>query len=150
MRRENLDAEGGEESEDIVSQPEKADKATTSSDEGEVQSEGKVKEAPATLPEHNTQHEKLSRVRNKRKREDTDNNYVHGKKHASRSARGFVRELDAAVAGDQVLDYGDEPSTVEDSKQNDPVALQPTERDQESQARPAEGRKIWWPTIEAT
>ena len=154
VRKENLEAEGGEEFEDVVSQPERAVKASTPSEEGEVQSDGEVKEASATLPEHNTQYEQASRVKNKRKREDTDTNYVHGKKYASRSARGLVRELDSAAVEDQVLDYGEEPSTAppiaEESKQNDLVALQPAEQDRESQARPPEGKRIWWPTIEAT
>ena len=154
VRKENLDAEGGEQSEDMPFQPEEAVKATTISDEGEVQSDGEVKEAPATLPEHNPQHGQAPSVRNKRKREDTDTIYVHGRKHASRSARGFVRELDSATAKDCVLDYGEEPSTApstaEESKKNDLVALKPAEQDRESQARPTEGRKIWWPNIEAT
>ena len=155
VRKENLEAEEGEQLEDIPAQPEEeAVKATTLSDEGEVQSDGKVKEASATLPEHNSQYEQASPVRNKRKREDTDSNYVHGKKHASRSARGFVRELDSATADNCVLDYGEEPSiapsTAEESKQNVLRALQPAEQDRESQARPTEGRKIWWPIIEAT
>lgn len=145
VRKENLEAEGGNQSENIGSQPEEVVKATALSDEeGEVQSEGEVNEVFATVLENTPQHTQATHAREKRKRGDTSTSYMHGKKHASRSARGFVRELDTAVAEDQILDYGDEPSIVEGSKMNGFAATEVADQGR------AEGRKIWWPIIEAT
>ena len=150
VRKENSEAEGGDQSEATDSKQEDAIKATALSDEeGEVQSDGEVKEVSATLSENGHQDLDAMDARRKRKRADTDTGYVYGKKHASRSARGFVRELDSAVVEDQILDYGDEPSTTEDFKQSGFAAGQGVEHGRESQARPAEGKKIWWPIIEA-
>ncbi len=168
VRKENLEAEGVEQSEAMDDQPEDVT-ATVPSDEegevrseamddqpeditanvlsdeeGEVQSDGEVK-AEKTPNEVGTMHREK-----KRKRGGTDNGYMHGKKNASRSARGFVRELDSVATGDQVLDYGDEPSTVEVAKQNEAAATKAAEKHRESHVRPAEGKKIWWPIIEAT
>ena len=149
-RKENLEAEGGDQSEATDSQQEDAVKATALPDEeGEVQSDGEVKEVSAKLSEGATHDLDAMVARKKRKRAETDTSYAHSKKHASRSARGFVRELDSAVVEDQILDYGDEPSTTEDSKQSGFAAGQGVEHGRESQARPAEGKKIWWPIIEA-
>ena len=150
VRKENLEAEGGDQFEATGSQQEEAAKATALLDEeGEVQSDGEVKEVSATLSEIASQNLDAVDARKKRKRADTDTSYAYGKKHASRSARGFVRELDSAVVEDQILDYGDEPSITENSKQSGLAAAQGVEHGRESQARPAEGKKIWWPIIEA-
>lgn len=150
VHKENLEADGTEPSNAMVSQPEEAVDATVSSDEeGEVQSDGEVKEIFATAPKVDHQRVEATHARKKRKREDTDASYVHGGMHASRSVRGFVRELDSAAAEDQILDYGDEPSIIEEPKQDEIAAAQVPEQDRESQARPAEGRKIWWPIIAA-
>lgn len=151
VRKENMEAEGGGELEIGVFQPEEAIEATTSSDEeGEVQSDREVKEVFATVPESAPQHVEAMHAREKRKRGYTDTGYVYGRKYASRSTRGFVRELDSAAAKDQILDYGDEPSIAEGFKQSGFAATQVSEQDRESQARSAEGRKIWWPIIEAS
>lgn len=150
MRKENLEAEGGDQSETTGSQQEETFKATTLSDEeGEVQSDGEVREVSATLSEAAPHNPEVMDARKKRKRADTDTSYAYSKKHASRSARGFVRELDSAAVEDQILDYGDEPLPAEDSKQNGFADAQGVEHGVESQARPAEGKKIWWPIIEA-
>ena len=150
MHQENLEAEGGDQSEATDSQQEETVKATVLPDEeGEVLSDGELKEVSATLSETGPQDLDAMDARKKRKRADTDTSYAYGKKHASRSARGFVRELDSAAVEDQILDYGDEPSTIEDSKQGEFAAAHGVEHGRESQARPAEGKKIWWPIIEA-
>ena len=52
-----------------------------------------------------------------------------------RKARGIVRELDASIADEQVLDYGDEGPSNTDSVEE--VTKEP----------PPEGKKIWWPVI---
>lgn len=151
VRRENLEAEGGEQSETMVAQSEEAVEATALSDEeGEVQSDGGVKEVLATAPDTTPQFAEATPARQKRKREDADTSYVHGRKHASRSTRGFVRELDSAATEDQILDYGDEPSAAEVSRQCEAETTQVTGSHPEGQACPTEGKKIWWPIIQAT
>ena len=150
VREENLEAEGGEQPETLGSPPEEALKATALLDEeGELQSDEEVKEVVPTVAEDTPQHVEATNSSKKRKRGDTDTGYVHGRKYASRSARGFVRELDSATAEDQILDYGDELSMGGESKQNESVATIVAKQRHESQARPAEGKKIWWPIIEA-
>lgn len=145
-----MEADGGDQSEATATQHEEAVKASAlSNEEGEVQSAGEVKEVFATPSETAPHNVSTTNAGEKRKRGDTDTSYAYGKKHASRSARGFVRELDSAVAEDQILDYGDEPSTTEDFNQIGSAAAQGAEHGRESQARPAEGKKIWWPIIEA-
>ena len=151
VRKENLEAEGGEESESIIPQPEQLVKATTSSDEeGEVRSDGEVEDALSTIPETATQYAESTQARKKRKFVDTDTGYGYGRKYASRSARGFVRELDSATAQDQVLDYGEEPPTVDGAKEVEVATTQVVGQKHESPARPSEGKKIWWPVIEPT
>lgn len=151
VRKENMEAEGGEESESIDSQPEHLVKATASSDEeGEVRSDGEVKDALSTIPETASQHAEDRKARRKRKLVDTGTGYGYGRKYASRSARGFVRELDSATAQDQVLDYGEEPLTVDGAKEDEVAAIQVVGQERESPARPSEGKKIWWPIIEPT
>ncbi len=168
VRKENLEAEGGEQSEAMDDQPEDVTATVLSDEEGEVRSEamddqpedvtanvlsdeeGEVQsdgEVKAEITHHEVE---TTHGEKKRKRGDTDNGYMHGKKHASRSARGFVRELDSVATEDQVLDYGDEPSTVEGAKQNEVAGTKVAEKHRESYVRPAEGKKIWWPIIEAT
>ena len=149
VHKENLEAEGGEESESMGSQPEQLVKATASSDEeGEVRSDNEIKDALATSPEAASQHAEDMQARKRRKLMDTDTGYGHGRKYASRSTRGFVRELDSATAQDQVLDYGEEPSTVDGVKDVEVAATQVVGKERESRARPSEGKKIWWPIIE--
>lgn len=151
VHRENLEAEGGIQPETISSRPEEDVEATSLSDEeGEVQSDGEVKEDFAAVLESTSQHAEATSTGKKRKREDISTGHVHGRKQASRSARGFVRELDSAAAEDQILDYGDEPSVVEGSKENDFSVTEVAEQGREGQARRAEGKRIWWPIIEAT
>lgn len=151
VRRENLEAEGGEQSMGLDVQPEEYVKATVFLDEeGEVKSDGEVEEPLATVPDTTPQRVEYTQARKKRKRGDADVGYVHGRKQVSRSARGFVRELDSAAAENQILDYGDDTSAVEGSKENKFTTTQVAEQDRESRAHPAEGRKFWWPVIEAT
>ena len=150
VHKENLEAEGGEESESMVSQPEQHVKATASSDEeGEVRSEGEVKDALATIPETASQHAEATQAWKKRKLVDADTGYGYDKKYASRSDRGFVRELDSATAQDQVLDYGESP-TVDGAKEAEVAATQAVGQERESRGRPSEGKTIWWPIIEST
>lgn len=151
VHKENLEAEGTEPSESRVSQPEEDVEANELSDEeGEVQTDAEVGAVFSTAPKFDHQRMEATWAIKKRKIGDADMDHVHGRKYASRSARGFVRELDSAAAEDQILDYGDEASTTDESKQIRSAAAQFSEQDRESQARPAEGRKIWWPIIEAT
>ena len=151
VRKENLEAEGGEESESMISQPEQLVKATASSDEeGEVRSDGEVRDALATISEAVFHHVENTQAGKKRKLADTDTGYGYGRKYASRSARGFVRELDSATAQDQVLDYGEEPPTVCGAKEFEPATTQAVGQERETRARPSEGKKIWWPIIEPT
>ena len=151
VHRENLEAEGGEESEFMGSQPEQLVKATASSDEeGEVRSDNEVKDALATSPEAASQNAEDTQARKKRKVVDTDTGYGYGRKYASRSARGFVRGLDSVTTQDQVLDYGEEHPTVDGAKENEVAATQVVGQDRESRARSGEGKKIWWPIIEPT
>ena len=150
VRRENLETEGGDDSEVTVLEQDEVVKAIALSDEeGEVQSDGKVQEVSATLSETGPQDLNNMHAGQKRKRADADTSYAYGKRHASRSARGFVRELDSSVVKDQILDYGDEPPTAENSKQSGFASARSAEHARESQARQVEGKKIWWPTIEA-
>ena len=150
VRKENLEADGGDIPDDMTSRPEEAIEATMLSDEeGEVLSDGEVKEVSVTVPQDTREYEQDMHARKKQKREDTNGDYVHGKKHASRSARGFVRELDSAVAQDQILDYDDEPTAADGAKDNNAQITHAEGQDREGQARPAEGKKIWWPIIEA-
>ena len=151
MRRENLEVEGVEQFIGLDAQPEEDVKATVFSDEeGEVKSDGEVEEPLATVPNTTPQRVEYTQPRKKRKRGDADVGYVHGRKQVSRSARGFVRELDSAAAENQILDYGDDTSAVEGSKENEFTTTQVAEQDRESLAHPAEGRKFWWPVIETT
>ena len=151
VHKENLEAEGGEESVSMVFQPVQIVKATASSDEeGEVRSDGEVKDALATIPEAASQHAEDPQARKKRKLVDTDTGYGYGRKYASRSARGFVRELDSATAQDEVLDYGEEPLTIGGAKDIEVATTQAVGQERESRARPSEGKKIWWPIIELT
>ena len=151
VHKENLEAEGVEESGSMDFQSEQLVKATPSSDEeGEVGSDGEVKDALATIPEASSQHGEDRQARKKRKLGDTDTSYAHGRKYASRSTRGFVRELDSATAQEQVLDYGEEPSTVDGAKEVEVAVTQFVGQNRESRARPGEGKKIWWPIIELT
>lgn len=151
VRKENLEAEGVEQSEGMFSQSEEKVEAILSSDEeGEVRSDGEGKEAFTTMSEISPQDMEATHAGKKRKRGVADDGYVHDRKYASRSARGFVRELDSAASEDHVLDYGDETPTAQGSKQNDFTATQVAEQDRDNQASPAEGKKIWWPIIEAT
>ena len=151
VRRENLEAEGGEQSVELDTQPEEYIKATAFLDEeGEVESDGEVKEPLAPILGITPERAEATQTKKKRKRGDADVGNVHGRKQASRSARGIVRELDSAAAENQILDYGDDTSAVEGSKENEFAATRVTELERESRGRPAEGKKIWWPTIEAT
>ena len=151
VQKENLEAEGDEGLENMVSQPEQHVKATASSDEeGEVRSDGEVKDALAEIPEAASQHAENTRARKKRKLVDKDTGYGYGRKHASRSARGFVRELDSATAQDQVLDYGEDPPTVAGAKEDEVAATEAAGQNPESRPRLGEGKKIWWPIIEPT
>ena len=150
VRKENLEAEGGEQCQPFVAPLEEAVEATTLSDEeGEVQSDGEVKEVLAMAPETTPQFVEVPHARQKRKREGTDTDYGHGRKHASRSTRGFVRELDSAAAEDQILDYGNEPSAAEVPSGFEAQTTEVPGSHPESQARPTKGKKIWWPIIQA-
>ena len=150
VRKENLEAEGGDQSETMASEPEEGAEATTLLDEERgVQIDPEVKEVLATIPEPTPQHMEATHLIGKRKRGDTDTGHVHGRKYASRSTRGFVRELDSAPAGDQILDYGEESSIAKEIKQNEFAVPQAPEQDRQSEVLPPEGRIIWWPIIEA-
>lgn len=151
VRQENLEAEGGEKSETMVSHPGKTVEATTLSDEeGEVRSDGEAKDVLATVPESTVEQVKATHVGKKRKIEGTDSGYGHGRKYTSRSARGLVRDLDSATTEAQILDYDEEPSTAEGFQGTKVPAAQVAGHNRERQARPVDGKKIWWPTIEAT
>lgn len=150
VRKENLEADGGDQSETMASEPEEGAEATTLPDEERgVQNSPEVKEVFTTVSEITPQHMKATHLAGKRKRGDTDTGHVHGRKYASRSTRGFVRELDSAAAEDQTLDYGEESSIADEIKQNGLSVPQAQEKDRQSQVRPPEGRSIWWPIIEA-
>ena len=89
----------------------------------------------------------ISDTRKKRKRNHIDSNGSNGR---SITSRGVVRELDSAMADDQVLDYGDESSNTELPMPHDPEVIQ-TVVGQEAHQTPkpiTEGKKIWWPVIE--
>ena len=150
VRKENLEADEGDQSETVASQLEEGAEATTLPDEeGGVQIDPEVKRASSTISETTSQHVEATHLIGKRKRGDTDTGHVHGRKYASRSTRGFVRELDSAAAEDQTLDYGEESSIAEEIKQNEFSVTQAQEKDRQSRVRPPEGRRIWWPIIEA-
>ena len=150
VRKENLEADGGDQSETVASQPEKGAEATTLPDEERaVQIGPEVKEVSTTVSETTPQNMEATHLAGKRKRGDTETGHVYGRKHASRSTRGFVRELDSAAAEDQTLDYGDESSIATEIKQDEFAVSQAQEMDRQSQVRPPEGRRIWWPIIEA-
>ena len=149
VRKENLEADGGDQSETLASQPEEDAEATILPDEErEVQIGPEVKEVFPTVLETTPKHIEAGHVAGKRKRGDTDTAHLHSRKYASRSTRGLVRELDSAAAEDQTLDYGEEPSVVEEAKQNEFAVPQPQGKDQQSQVGPHEGRSIWWPIID--
>ena len=151
VRKENLKAERGEESESVVPQPEQAVKVNTSSDEErELLSDGEVRDVNATVPEATLHYVGLTHASKKRRLGDTDTGYGHGRMYTSRSARGLVRELDSATVQDQTLDYGDEPYTADGAKEVEVAATETAGEDRESRARLGEGKKIWWPIIEAT
>ena len=150
VRNENLEADGGDQSDIVASHPEEGAEATTLPDEEQVVQIGSdVKEVSTAVSETTPQNMEATHLAGKRKRGDTDTGHVHGRKYASRSTRGLVRELDAAAAEDQILDYGEESSIAEEVKQNEFAVPQAQEKDHQSQARPSEGRRIWWPIIEA-
>ena len=150
VRKENLEADRGDQSETVASQPEQGAETTTLLDEERaVQIGPEVKEISTAVPETTSQKMEATHLAGKRKRGDTDNGHVHGRKSASRSTRGFVRELDSAAAEDQTLDYGEESSIADEVKQNEFAVPQAQEKDRQGQVRPPEGRRIWWPIIEA-
>ena len=149
VRKENLEADGGAQSDTTASEPEEGAEANTLPDEERaVQIGPEVKEVSAIISETNHQDMEATHPAGKRKRGDTDTGHVHGRKYASRSTRGFVRELDSVAAEDQTLDYGEESSIAEEVKQNEFAVPQAQEKDRQSQVRPPEGRRIWWPIIE--
>ena len=151
VHKENLEADEGDQSDTVASEPEEGAEVTTLPDEERgVQSGSEVKEVLTTVSETPPQHIEATHLAGKRKRGDTDTGHVHGRKYASRSTRGFVRELDSVAAEDQTLDYGEDSSIAEEVKQNEFAVPQAQEKDSQSQVRPSEGRRIWWPIIEAT
>ena len=91
-------------------------------------------------------------LNNKRKRKSTEGNDRIGKEPTHRR---LVRELDSVTMDDQVLDYGDEPSTSREAIAKSEVKLQASISDLEDappqssvgQKRPLEGKKIWWPIL---
>ena len=150
VRKENLEADGGDQSETVASPPEEGAEATTFPDEEQVvRIDSEVMEVSTAVPETSPQHIGATHLAGKRKRGDTDTGHVHGRNYASRSTRGFVRELDSAAAEHQTLDYGEESSIAEEVKQNEFAVPQAQEGDRQSQVHPPEGRRIWWPIIEA-
>ena len=149
VRKENLEADGGDQSETVASQPEGAEATTLPDEEQGVQTSPEAKEVSTTVSETTPQHLEANHLAGKRKRGDSNTGHVHGRKYASRSTRGFVRELDSVAAEDQTLDYGEEPSIAEEVKENEFAVPQAQEKDCQTQVRPPEGRRIWWPTLKA-
>ena len=150
VRRENLEADGCEEGEVMLPPPEEAVECTASSDEeGEVRSDGEAIEVCATVPKSAPGHMPSTHVVKKPNSEVTNRSPVPGSRYVSRSARGIVRDLDSVVAPDQMLDYDDEPSTAAGSKEDGLQETKNAAHDRESQIRPAQGKKIWWPIIKA-
>ncbi|KAM0799203.1 hypothetical protein BDR22DRAFT_343835 [Usnea florida] len=150
VRKENSEADGGDQPETVASQPEGAEATTLPDEEQGVQTGPEAKEVFTTASETTPQHLEATHLAGKRKRGDSDTGHVPGsRKYASRSTRGFVRELDSIAAEDQTLDYGEESSIAEEVKQNEFAVPQAQEKDCQSQVRPSEGRKIWWPTLKA-
>ena len=147
VRKENLEADGGDQFETVASQPEE-NPTTLPDEERAVQIDPEVEEAFTTVSGTAPQNMEATQLAGKRKRGDTNTGHIHGRKYASRSTRGLVRELDSAAAEDQTLDYGEESSIAEEIKQNDFAVPQAQEVDRQSQVRPPEGRRIWWPIIE--
>ena len=156
--KENRQADGYELSDSQLSDGE--EEAQTSSD--------KIVETP---PDQNTKHigsksetaaqrnanGLLSKFTgsNKRKRHSGDSGDRRSQGH---SFRRTARELDSLLADDQVLDYGDDPSStfesqtgVADGFQKDPSASALVESISSASSvirSPAvEGKKIWWPVV---
>ena len=158
--KENRQADGYELSDSQLSDGEEVVQAQTSSD--------KIAETP---PDQNTKYQgsksETAAQRNKnglvpkpagsnkRKRHSEDSGDPQSQGH---SFRRTARELDSLMADDQVLDYGDDPSStlesqigVADGFPTDPSASAVVESLSSASSvirSPAvEGKKIWWPIV---
>ena len=156
--KENRQADGYELSDSQLSDGEEVVQARTSSDK-----------IAATPPDQNTKYQgsksETAAQRNnnglvpkpagsnKRKRHSEDSEGPQSQRH---SFRRTARELDSLMADDQVLDYGDDPSStlesqigVADRFPTDPSASAVVESISSASSvirSPAvEGKKIWWP-----
>ena len=160
IRKENREVdEGGNELADGQHQEiDQAIEATVSpNEEGEVRSSCYVA-AENLVPDVDPQSNAAGvPLKNKRKRADEYAGDENGRARTSRSTRRVVRELDWAMAEDQVLDYDDEPSNAVQDDFFHPQALQSgtlsntaetTPEARSAAVRPlTEGRKFWWPAI---
>ena len=161
VRQENREADGDQQSDDLVDYIGEAMPYEISSDEGELRSSSYIEETEPTLEDVPQNNAAVLSARaatsNKRKRENADRDDGCDRGRTSRSTRRVVRELDWVKPEDQVLDYSDEPSTaVEDcalqskhsSKAASPDSVKGMpEALHTSQSPFSEGKKIWWPVI---
>ena len=92
---------------------------------------------------------------NKRKRHSEDSGESQSQGH---SFRRTARELDSLMADDQVLDYGDDPSSTFESKigvadgspmdSSASAAVKSISRESSViRSSAVEGKKIWWPIV---
>ena len=162
VHQENWEVDGDQQSDDLVDYVGEAMQDEISSDEeGELRSSSYIEETEPTLedvPQNNaTVPSARAATSNKRKRENADRDDGYDRARTSRSTRRVVRELDWVKPEDQVLDYGDEPSTaVEDralqpkhsSKAASPDSVKGIPKALHTSQSPfGKGKKIWWPVI---
>jgi len=158
--KENREADGDERSEGETSSFEEAAPAPlASSEQGEVQSGGIAWENNASVKHFEQDRDTGSArtaSRNKRKRNQSDLGDRHGREPTHRR---LARELDSIVADEQILDYGDEPSTPTERTAPQPeIAPEAAATITGNAASEAgacaqdrkplvEGKKIWWPVL---
>lgn len=141
VRKENQEADGEDQSDDLGL------KATVSLEAGEEMEDTKGHDNEDRKDSAEKQNDaEVPATKNKRKRHNADKGDRRGRQYTSRR---LARELDSILAEDQVLDYGDEPSTAHSPTHGHPVvASVSTAVDQVPDAS-ITGRKIWWPVMQA-
>ncbi|KAL6715980.1 hypothetical protein ACLMJK_006942 [Lecanora helva] len=146
IQRENDEANGNEETSALYDRT-KTKSATEEAEppleeESVDQVHGNNDEKEDTNHEH---HEIISKALPTGKKKRKRNNADHGDRPFT--SRRMARELDSAMAGDCVLDYGDEPAEEQAPLRAHPTSLHHAGDCNETKAS-IQGRKIWWPVIE--
>ena len=148
IRKENIEAEGGELPTSVISSHKEDARAVELPDAvGDSGQSSDDEEEYVRFLEAEQKDLQATAASRKRRRHNAGSAVTYNTRHTSRR---IARELDELTAEEQMLDYGDEPSPQRDlpttASKHEGTKITPP-ADAHERGSPIEGKKIWWPVI---